>query len=164
MEQIFITITNNIANAIRDKYESFAQHAPYILGSIALFLFGWILAELASRAIIKTSDKIKLEWIADKVGLQHFLQRIKSKLGASHIIAKGVKGYLIFLFSEQLQQGILLYHTMILRNLSPVAFLIPSGLFLPSLDFVQLHLAEHKVFSVPRGFVINYLRGTYQQH
>ena len=98
MEQIFITITNNIANAIRDKYESFAQHAPYILGSIALFLFGWILAELASRAIIKTSDKIKLEWIADKVGLQHFLQRIKSKLGASHIIAKGVKGYLIFLF------------------------------------------------------------------
>ncbi|MBU1935070.1 hypothetical protein KKF04_03360, partial [Patescibacteria group bacterium] len=48
--------------------------------------------------IIKMSKKIRLEWLADKLGLEHFLKRIKSKFGASHIVAKGVKGYLIFLF------------------------------------------------------------------
>jgi hypothetical protein len=67
MENIFVTITNNVANAIQSKYASFAAHAPYILGAIALFLFGWILAELASRAIIKMSKKIRLEWLADKL-------------------------------------------------------------------------------------------------
>jgi len=98
MENIFISITNDIANAIRDKYDSFAEHAPYILGAIALFLFGWILAELTSRAIIGMSKSLKLEWLADKLGLAHFLARIKSKKSSSHVIAKGVKGYLIFLF------------------------------------------------------------------
>ena len=98
MEQVFINITNAVANGIRGKYDVFVEHAPYILGAIALFLFGWILAEFASRVIIKMSDKIKLEWVAEKVGLQHFLKRIKSKFGASHVVAKGVKGYLIFLF------------------------------------------------------------------
>jgi hypothetical protein len=98
MEGILIQITNSIINVIESKYESFVNSAPYILGAIALFLFGWILAELASRAIIKMSDKIKLDWIAEKIGLQNFLYRIKSKIGASHVVAEGVKGYLIFLF------------------------------------------------------------------
>ena len=98
MENTFIKITNTVTNAISAKYTSFIEHAPYILGAIALFLFGWILAEIASRAIIKMSKKIRLEWLADKLGLEHFLRRIKSKLGASHVVAKGVKGYLIFLF------------------------------------------------------------------
>jgi len=53
MENILVNIINNVANAIRNKYDSFAEHAPYILGAVALFLFGWILAELASRTIIK---------------------------------------------------------------------------------------------------------------
>lgn len=98
MENIFVSITNNIATAIRERYDSFIEHAPYILGAIALFLFGCILAELTSRAIISMSKKLKLEWLSEKLGLEHFLARIKSKKSSSHVIAKGIKGYLIFLF------------------------------------------------------------------
>lgn len=98
MEQIFLDITSNIATAISDKYDHFAELAPYILGAIALFLFGWILAELSARGILKVSKKIKLDWIAEKLGLQHFLKRAQSKLSPSQVIAHGVKGYLIFLF------------------------------------------------------------------
>ena len=98
MEQILLQITNSITNAIQSKYESFAQMAPYILGAIAVFLFGWILAELASRAIINMSLRLKLDFISEKIGLKHFLQRADSKMTPSHFIAKSVKGYLIFLF------------------------------------------------------------------
>ena len=98
MEQIFLNITSNIASAINDKYVRFAELAPYILGAIALFLFGWILAELSARGILKISKKIKLDWLADKVGLKHFLERTQTKLSPSQVIAHGVKGYLIFLF------------------------------------------------------------------
>lgn len=98
MENILVNIINNVANAIRDKYDSFAEHAPYILGAVALFLFGWILAELAFRTIIKMSDKIKLEWLSEKIGLRHFMENAKSKMSPSELIAQSLKGYLIFLF------------------------------------------------------------------
>jgi hypothetical protein len=98
MEQILLQITNSITNAIQTKYESFAQMAPYILGAIAVFLFGWILAEIASRAIISMSHKLRLDYISDKIGLKHFLQRTGSNMSPSQFIAKSAKGYLIFLF------------------------------------------------------------------
>ena len=42
--------------------------------------------------------KIKLEWIAEKVGLEHFLKKTKIKATSSTVVAKAVKGYIIFLF------------------------------------------------------------------
>lgn len=98
MEDLFFQITGNIANIVQSKYTSFVELAPFILGSIAIFLFGWILAELASKAILKMSEKLKLEWMSEKIGLKHFLSRTKTKLSPSHVIAKSIKGYLIFLF------------------------------------------------------------------
>ena len=98
MENILLQITNNISEIIEAKYDSFIELAPYILGSLAIFLFGWILAELASRAIIGMSNKLKLEFISEKLGLKHLLKRTHAKVSPSRVIAKSVKGYLIFLF------------------------------------------------------------------
>lgn len=98
MQDLLFQISNNFNSIINEKYSSFAEFAPYIMGSLALFLFGWALAELASRAIIGMSERLKLEVISEKIGLKHFLQKTKTKLSPSHVIAKSVKGYLLFLF------------------------------------------------------------------
>jgi len=98
MEDILLQITENITGVVETKYDNFIELAPYILGSLAIFLFGWILAELASRAIIGMSKKLKLEIISEKLGLKHFLKRTHAKSSPSRVIAKSVKGYLIFLF------------------------------------------------------------------
>lgn len=98
MESLFLQIGNGIVNAINSKIERFVELAPYILGALAVFLFGWILAEISARAILNLGHKIKLEWLAEKVGLTHFLERTKSRQSPSKVIARGVKGYLIFLF------------------------------------------------------------------
>lgn len=98
MQNILLQITDNIIKIIEAKYDSFIELAPYILGSLAIFLFGWILAELASRSIIGMSNKLKLEFISKQLGLRHFLKRTHVSLSPSHVIAKSVKGYLIFLF------------------------------------------------------------------
>ncbi|MBN2087591.1 hypothetical protein JW758_04540 [Candidatus Peregrinibacteria bacterium] len=98
MDNIFISITSNVASAIQAKYERFAELAPFILGAIALFLFGWILAELSARAVMKISKKVKLDWFAEKVGLTHFLEKTKSKFSPSQVVAHSLRGYLIFLF------------------------------------------------------------------
>jgi hypothetical protein len=48
--------------------------------------------------IIVLGHKIKLEMAAERIGLKRFLERQKVKLSSSEVIAKGVKGYLMFLF------------------------------------------------------------------
>ncbi len=98
MEAIFLQIGTGIINAINSKLEKTIEMAPFILGAIAVLLFGWILAEVVSRVIVNLGHKIHLETIADKIGLKHFLDRTKTKKTPSEVIASGVKGYLIFLF------------------------------------------------------------------
>jgi len=98
MEAILLQISSSITNAIQTKFDRMVELSPFILGALAVLLFGWILAEMASRLILGLGHKIKLEFLAEKVGLKHFLERRKAKVTPSQVIAKTVKGYIIFLF------------------------------------------------------------------
>ncbi|MFH1012189.1 MAG: hypothetical protein V1760_00355 [Candidatus Peregrinibacteria bacterium] len=98
MPQIIIQIGENISNAVYDKYVVFAQFSPFILGAIAIFLLGWILAELAARAITGMASALKLEAISKHLGLHQVLKRMHTKLSPSLLIAKTAKGYIMFLF------------------------------------------------------------------
>ena len=98
MENFLASITGRVANVIQDKYQGFIEQAPYILGALAMFLLGLVLAEFAAWGIIRMSQKLRLELISDKIGLKHFLKRTQIKYSPSYFIAKGVKAYLIFLF------------------------------------------------------------------
>lgn len=98
MKELITQITSSLITAVNAKFDNFVNVSPYILGGIAIFLFGWILAILADKAILGLGHKIKLEFLADKIGLKHFLEKQKLKVTPSKVIAKGVKGYLIFVF------------------------------------------------------------------
>ncbi len=98
MREIFNAITERITTAIQGRYDSFVEFAPFILGALAMFVLGLVLAELAARATMRIFKRIKFEVIADKIGLKNFLERTSSKMSSSHAVAKSVKAYLIFLF------------------------------------------------------------------
>lgn len=98
MENLFNSIAGRITSVVQAKYDSFIELAPFILGALGVFIFGLILAEIASRGIIAMSSRLKLEWMAEKLGLSHFLKHTKIKHTPSHVIAKSTKAYLIFLF------------------------------------------------------------------
>lgn len=98
MEAILLQIGTSIINAVDSKIERMIELAPYVLGALGVFLFGWILSEVTARAIVNLGHKIKLEWLAEKIGLTHFLERTRLKQSPSEVVASGVKGYLIFLF------------------------------------------------------------------
>jgi len=98
MEALLTSITTSLLNAINSKIDRIIELAPFILGALVVFLFGWILAIMSARLIVTLGQKIKLEFVAEKIGLKHFLENQNSKFSASEVVAKGVKGYLIFLF------------------------------------------------------------------
>ena len=98
MSNVFLQVINSFSRALESQYGSISNMAPYILGALIVFIYGLILAELVYRGLIAMSKKLKLEYIAEKVGLEHYLKRTKAKITSSHVIAKTVKGYLIFVF------------------------------------------------------------------
>lgn len=98
MQNLLTQITSNLINAIESKLDRMIELAPYILGALSVFLFGWILAIMSEKLILSLGHKIKLEIFADKIGLKHFLERHKFILSSSEVVAKGTKGYLIFIF------------------------------------------------------------------
>ncbi len=98
MKELLTQVTTSLIKTVNVKVDNFINLSPYILGGIAIFLFGWILAILADKAIVGLGHKIKLEFLADKIGLKHFLDHHKMKITPSKVIAKSIKGYLIFVF------------------------------------------------------------------
>ena len=98
MQNRFLEIYQNFINVLDAKFDRFVELSPSIVGAILVFLVGWGLAELAARFITGTAHKLRLDFISEKIGLKHFLKRTKTKLTTSQLIAKGAKGYLIFLF------------------------------------------------------------------
>lgn len=98
MTEIFTNITSRILTVMQAKIDSSIALIPYVAGALAMFLFGWVLAILASRAIISLSEKLRLEKLAEFFGLKHFLEHTKVKMSPSRVIAKSVKAYLMFLF------------------------------------------------------------------
>ncbi|MBN1258933.1 hypothetical protein JXA05_04220 [Candidatus Peregrinibacteria bacterium] len=101
MQQLLLQVASDVTRGIQEQYQLFVGLAPYYLGALALFLFGWILAEMAGRAVIKASTKLKLEWLSEKLGLKQFLERAKTNMTTAQLVAKSLKGYLIFLFFIQ---------------------------------------------------------------
>jgi len=98
VDNLFQSIGIHVINAVNAKLERTIELAPYILGAVAVFLFGWVLAEIVYRLIMSLGHKLKLEHISEKIGLKHFLENQKMKLTPTEVIGRGVRGYLVFLF------------------------------------------------------------------
>ena len=98
MQNILLQISASVTEALTEKYVIFLKFSPFILGALAVFLSGWILAELAALAIKGMARKLKLEIISEKIGLKRLLERSGYTLSPSHLIAHTLKMYLIFLF------------------------------------------------------------------
>lgn len=98
MQNLFTSIYGQITSVAQAKYDAFIVLAPYILGALGVFVFGYVLAEIAARVIMRMSARLKLEKIAEKAGFKSFLQRTGVKESPSQVIAKSMKAYLIFIF------------------------------------------------------------------
>lgn len=98
MNNIFRDIISSLRNTLAAKVQTYIEQAPGFLGAIGLMIGGYLIAHLVYRLIIAAEKKLRLEVLAEKVGLSHFLEKHSFKLSSSHVIARSIKAYLIFLF------------------------------------------------------------------
>lgn len=65
--KIFVESSQQFLNEI-------ATSLPKIIGALLILLIGWIIAKLIKRVIIKLLELVKLNTLADKVGIEKFLK------------------------------------------------------------------------------------------
>lgn len=93
---------NQIKEAVLDSttgiFVNMAQFWPKIIGALLIVLVGLLLGWLVEKMIIKSSKKIKLTLLSNKIGFDHLLEKAKIQTSASVVIAKFFKGYVVFMF------------------------------------------------------------------
>lgn len=98
MYQLLLDIKGDLLRITLEKWQTIVTLFPSIAAALAMILFGFLLAQAASLLIVGLAQQLKLEFISEKIGLRNFLNRLHVKSNPSRVIAKGVKGYIIFLF------------------------------------------------------------------
>jgi len=124
MGEILQKISLSVVTAVEDKLNAMIRLSPYILGALAVFLFGWVLAEIAARFMVIFGRKIKLELLSERFGIKLFLEKRKVKTTATQLVAQGIKAYLIFLFFIEATK--IAQFTQVAEFLSTIYSYIPS--------------------------------------
>ena len=90
----------------------FMSALPSVLGALALFLFGWFIARLVSKAITKFAEKMKINSLAEKAEVNGFLETANITSTPAQILGKIMK-WLILLLT-----GLMVADTLNLKILS----------------------------------------------
>ncbi len=73
---------------------------PNILGALILLVIGWIIAGAVAALVTKLCRSIHVDTVADRVGVNGFLQQSGTKLRASNILGEIVKWVIRLVFVE----------------------------------------------------------------
>ena len=98
MEQEFEIIKETVLGSTTGIFAEMAEFWPNILGALLILLIGLLLGIFLEKVIVKFSNKIKIPFLSDKLGLDKLLKKAQIKTHISVIIAKFLKGYIIFMF------------------------------------------------------------------
>ncbi len=111
---------------------------PAILGAILILVIGWIIAGIIGGLVTKLCRAIKVDNIADRIGVNGFLAKTGAKLTASSILGEVVKWAIRLVFIEMAadQLGMAQVSTLInqmlgfIPNIVVAVVILGAGAFL----------------------------------
>ncbi|MBI5530372.1 MAG: hypothetical protein HY918_02620 [Candidatus Doudnabacteria bacterium] len=69
-----------VVNALSDLYSKTLTYLPNLVAAIIVLIIGWLLAIFLSKLIIKVLETIKIDQLANQLGLQNLGQKMEKKL------------------------------------------------------------------------------------
>jgi len=73
---------------------------PNIIGAILILVIGWIIAGIVGGLVTKVCRAIKVDMVADRIGVNGFLAKAGAKLKASTLLGEIVKWVIRLIFVE----------------------------------------------------------------
>ncbi len=72
-----------VINALGDLYSKTLTYLPNLIATIIVLIIGWILAIFLSKLVVKILDVIKIDTLANQLGLQNLGLKMEKKLSLS---------------------------------------------------------------------------------
>lgn len=72
-----------VVNALEDLYNQTLSYLPNLVAAIIVVLIGWILASFLSKLVHKLLEMIRIDHLANQLGLQNLSQKVERKLSLS---------------------------------------------------------------------------------
>ncbi|MDQ2818235.1 MAG: small-conductance mechanosensitive ion channel [Candidatus Eremiobacteraeota bacterium] len=79
---------------------AFMGGIPRFLGALVLLIIGWIIAGIIAALAVKLFKAVHTDTVADRIGVNDFLQRSGTKMRASSILGEFIKWIIRLVFIE----------------------------------------------------------------
>jgi hypothetical protein len=73
---------------------------PNLIGALLLLIIGWIIAGIIGAIVIRLCRAIRVDMVADRIGVNGFLSKTGAKLRASNVLGEIVKWVIRLIFIE----------------------------------------------------------------
>ncbi|MBI3231715.1 MAG: hypothetical protein HYZ51_01380 [Candidatus Doudnabacteria bacterium] len=80
-------------SALQNLYEQFISWVPNLLAALVVLILGWLLAIFLSKLVLKVLESVKIDSLANQLGLSSLAERIGRKLSLSGLGAWLVKWF-----------------------------------------------------------------------
>ncbi|MBU0702875.1 MAG: mechanosensitive ion channel [Chloroflexi bacterium] len=91
-------ILQAIAAAFGDVVGRFLTTLPALFAALIIIILGWIVAALVARGLTRLLRTVRFNELAQRAGIEQFLERAQIKLDPSGALAALVKWFIILLF------------------------------------------------------------------
>lgn len=144
------TYQSSIAAALQALYDKVISFLPNLIVAVLVLLIGWLIAEFLGRLVFKLLELIKIDHLANRLGMNHLAQRVGRKLSIAMFGQWLVKWFFIV--------GAFLAASDIL-GLNQVSTFLYSSV-LPYFGNVVVAVAILLIGSYAANFLADLVRGT----
>src|SRR3989344_1502412 len=84
---------NVAVDALQNLYDKFVSWAPSLLAALVVIILGWLLAIFLSKLVLKLLESIKIDSLANQLGMESLSERVGRNLSLSGLGAWIVKWF-----------------------------------------------------------------------
>ena len=96
---MYINTWAEVFNAsLQGLWLGFVQFVPNLILAIIVFVVGWAIGALVSKAISQVFSAIKIDKLFQSVGAEEFLSKAGFRLNVGHFIGEIVKWFIVLVF------------------------------------------------------------------
>src|SRR3989344_5827501 len=85
------TYQSMVVEALADLYAKVLTYLPNLIAAIIVLILGWVLATFLSKLVYKLLEMIKIDNLANQLGLKNLSDRVEKKLSLAGLGAWLVK-------------------------------------------------------------------------
>jgi hypothetical protein len=98
MSNIWISWGDVFNTSLQSLWFGFVQFAPRLILAIVLFIIGWVLGSLISKAIQQVFTSLKIDTLFASIGADHFFKKAGMNLNSGYFVGEVVRWFVIIVF------------------------------------------------------------------